>query len=1285
MTKKGVIFLHRKKFVSLAVAIIFLLTSVNFSSAAPPLQELENLRQHQKQILQPSQSLSQKHDEALEDSDVVRVAVELEKEPIIYYATLSKKDFNKLDKDLKKQIKDEIKAEQKAVKELMKQKGIKFKELESFTNVVNGFSIETTYGEAKLIKNLNNVKNVSIVNEYERPAPELVTSKDIINAREVWNNLTYTGEGTVIAIIDTGVDVNHRDMVLTNPENAKIKSTVDLTDFPGTYRTIKVPYGYNYMDKNQEILDLGPYASEHGMHVAGIAAANGDEDNGGVKGIAKEAQILAMKVFGNNPALSTTYGDIIVKAIDDSVALGADTINMSLGSTASFVDDQDLEQVAIKNAVENGIVCAVSAGNSARFGNGWDDPYTSNPDIGVVGAPGLATDSIQVASVENTHQMSKTMMYREGGLEHYIAMAVAGKFDPIDYYEGPVEYVDGGSGHPSELTNVAGKIALEVRGGLTPNFVDKISNAQKAGAIGIIVYNHQAGGEALVNMATPDDLTIPAMFIGNSGGLKLLSLQEKFVEFTDKTMLTLNPNFGKMSDFTSWGTTPDLRLKPEITAPGGAIYSTAQNNKYQSMSGTSMSAPHVAGGSSLILQRVDEEFALEGEERAKLAKNLIMSTAKPLGDKGLYNSYYGLTDYNYTSPRRQGAGTMDLLSASITPAIVVDPSTGVSKVELGEISYLSSFVVRIQNFSDKDISYKLKGTVQTDLADANYNYLESQGVYIADTVEENGPNGYWTGEFPITFSQDIVNVPANGHNDVLVTIDLSNAVDWFYNVPLEYIFPNGTFIEGFITFDDVADENPTLSIPYMGFFGEWDKAPILDDNIYDLDGNPFYGVTALAWLNEIDQTYYFLGFDALGNIDEKYISFSPNGDGVYDTVVPILSFLRNAKDFEINILDEEMNVVRELAKQTNLRKNYYDASDPYFTSYGDWGWDGTINNKLSKDGQYYYEIKAKVDYPNADWQVYTFPVKLDNTKPVIEDVVYDETENKLTVTANDNGNQIFIYELYTKGQLVSQSLDGVFDLNGVSYGMKSEVVVVDFANNSSSMTLEKVFKGINPPKADKEKPQDPQEPEIPEIPEEAKYEQPVVPKENDTTIPTVMIENPEFFEILNNNKVALSGYIKDESNIEYLKVDANIVKLDWDEINNRWNFTTEIFLEDGLHSINIEALDGAGNKISFAHKIFVDSTAPTIELIDPIPKQTKLDTLIIRAKVNDNLPSLKVYINQNIIANISPDWSYFDELNPAEYIIEYELKLNKGKNEIVIEAIDDAGNKVIKEYKINKN
>ncbi|NMR86001.1 hypothetical protein HKB06_09395, partial [Vibrio parahaemolyticus] len=121
--------------------------------------------------------------------------------------------------------------------------------------------------------------------------------------------------------------------------------------------------------------------------------------------------------------------------------------------------------------------------------------------------------------------------------------------------------------------------------------------------------------------------------------------------------------------------------------------------------------------------------------------------------------------------------------------------------------------------------------------------------------------------------------------------------------------------------------------------------------------------------------YYFLGFDALGNVDENFISFSPNNDGVYDSVVPVVSFLRNAKELEINILDEGMNVVRQLAKQNDLRKNYFDSRYPYYTSYRDWSWDGKINNKLAKDGQYYYEIKTKVGYPNADWQVYTFPVK----------------------------------------------------------------------------------------------------------------------------------------------------------------------------------------------------------------------------------------------------------------------------------------------------------------------
>ena len=57
---------------------------------------------------------------------------------------------------------------------------------------------------------------------------------------------------------------------------------------------------------------------------------------------------------------------------------------------------------------------------------------------------------------------------------------------------------------------------------------------------------------------------------------------------------------GQMSDFSSWGVTPDLKLKPEITAPGGNIYSTIPGGKYSSLSGTSMASPHMAGAAAIM-------------------------------------------------------------------------------------------------------------------------------------------------------------------------------------------------------------------------------------------------------------------------------------------------------------------------------------------------------------------------------------------------------------------------------------------------------------------------------------------------------------------------------------------------------------------------------------------------------------------------------------------------------------------------------------------------------------
>ncbi|QVY61240.1 S8 family serine peptidase [Cytobacillus gottheilii] len=1235
-TTIGGIALIRK--VSLALLIFLMVFSSAAYGAVPPKAERE------KPVTSGEKLESPEHE--YNDEDEVRIIVELDGEAAVQKAQQQGKIYSELTETEKESVeKDLIEQQNQVVNELNADKlGIEV--INNFTTVVNGFSTEVQYGKIKFIEQADRVATVHIAHEYTRPEvkPEMLYSKELVEAQRAWDEYGFKGEGMVVGVIDTGIDTEHRDMVLS--EETEETLTKDVVDgivaekgLPGKYYTEKVPYAYNYMDQNDTILDLGAEASEHGMHVSGTVGANGDEENGGLKGVAPEAQILGLKVFGNDPEMPSTYSDIYVKAIDDAIKLGVDVINMSLGSTAAFVLPEDPEQKAVERAVESGVLMAISAGNSAHFGNGFANPWPQNPDIGVSGSPGISYDSLQVASYENSYMNLDAVEYVIGeGTADAAPFLSAGSVHPNSLETKEYELAYGGLGKPEELGDVEGKFALIRRGEL--DFVTKALNAQAAGALGVIVYNNADG---YVNMASDAAITIPQLFMLKSDGDTLAAAlqagESVTIAFNGETTQAPNPTAGAMSDFTSWGVTPNLDFKPEITAPGGQILSTLQNNEYGMMSGTSMAAPHVAGGSALVLERVDNEFGLENAERVNMAKNILMNTAKTLEDKGQANDILG--QVNPYSPRRQGAGLMQLHAALATPVVVAEQATNEAKVSLKEVGDNVEFTLVAKNYSDDAVSYDVGVNVQTDLAlfgELGYaaNVLEAQALQNVG-VSVNGSE------------TAVVELAAGEEKTIKVELDLTNASVYNENasalVPAADIFTNGYFVEGFVTLTDTADVNPELSVPYVGFKGEWDKAQIVDDARWT--DTTFYGMTSL-----VDESLSFLGYSAFETgINPENIAFSPNGDGVQDQAIPVVSFLRNAKKVEYNILDSEGNKLRTIRTENHARKNYYDGGRAQEYSLSTVrGWDGQIDLKPAAEGDYQYEIRAVVDYPDAEWQSFTMPIKVDVTAPEIE-ASYDAESKEITfanVADNEGGSGVYYIDVLVDGSTV---LSGplspdteTYAVNGLTADNNLEVVVYDFAGNSTTEKLQVA---------------------------------------EDTVIPDVHVLTPEAFGTVGSKDVVVSGYVNDKSGIKELEINGELVEVVVNPTTGEHEFSTTISYEtDGVKKFDVKTVDNRDNEIAFQRTVFVDSTAPTID-VKGAPASTGKDSVEVSLEVADNFDEIRVYNNGSEI--FTNEFLEPYEMRGYEKTIEdVELALKDGKNTFVFEVTDLAGHKASKTVTIEK-
>ena len=680
--------------------------------------------------------------------------------------------------------------QQAAARSIAAETGVDMDVKYTYDLAFNGIAAEVNYLDMDAIAQADGVASVYIDPVYEavptdadEVSPNMSGSNETTGVNVVSSQ--YKGQGTVIAVIDTGLDMDHEAFQnaggLVTDENAKLSKAVlaglmqTLTingktgsDADSVYKSLKVHFAFNYADDGTLPADhSGDAQGDHGTHVAGIAAGYMVDGESKVtfSGVAPAAQLIIMKVFGANRA--GQWSDILA-AMEDAALLGADVINLSLGSPAGFSDSSSAAEENTAEVLDTltkaGVVVCASAGNeySAAYGNRYGGmSLASNPDNGIVGSPASYDESLAVASVANTTYSGQFLWVGDRKIA-FTNNATADSRNILKLIPDGQESVhkefailtDGSTmltGTADEFDQYAVSSGIEgkfvvVRRGQT--FTETVERAQDAGAIGLIVADHTEG--SLSNMAENTEVTIPAVFISKADGDFLAGRKTGTITISRAVSTEDNVGAGQMSDFSSWGVTSDLKLKPEITTPGGNIYSTRDNGTYGNMSGTSMASPNMAGLVALAKQYINEnqeKFApyinddqgkVDPNKLGDVITNLMMSSASPITDPNS-NTFY--------SPRKQGAGLANIADAAAAEAFLSVEGAPSAKLDLGDDDgktgkYTMTFTVN--SLSDTEETYTLDTTALTEkiLKDQQveyqtYHWDEAQQKYTTETVTED--------------------------------------------------------------------------------------------------------------------------------------------------------------------------------------------------------------------------------------------------------------------------------------------------------------------------------------------------------------------------------------------------------------------------------------------------------------------------------------------------------------------------------------------------------------------
>ena len=894
---------------------------------------------------------------------------------------------------------------------------------------------------------------------------------DIDENTGIYNNTSkYTGLGTVTAVLDSGFDMSHRvfardyegkedklvisktdstsELEVKNVEGGAVKladlkagQTTKGLKVKDVYYSQKIPFAYDYADKDPDVF---PYDSEHGTHVAGIIA--GDDEV--IHGIAPDTQLVLMKVFPDLDSGGKT--EDIIAALEDAVRFKVDAINMSLGTSCGFSrecdEDPDKPNVAkVYDAInDSGISLITAASNSYSAGFGGEQGNTNmvtNPDSGTVGSPSTYDAALSVASISGERSRyietsdGKMFFYNESndlqkieqnnffedfkaylkelgtpltsGKNEFTYVHVSGSGDDVCYRDFVNAYKAKNPGADTTDPEVKkqvlkGKIVLVERG--TNSFEDKAHIAAEYGAIACIIYNNIDGD---ITMSMGNKWHIPTISISRDDGRELAKKSQGSLFFDEENLA--GPF---MSDFSSWGPTPSLGIKPEITAHGGNIKSAIPGRdgdeyRYGKLSGTSMACPNLCGIVVLIRQYLKDSYGGELTEKQikNLTNQLMMSTAGIAINE----------ENNPYSPRKQGAGLADIGRTTTTKGYITVDGSDRSKLELGDDPTRSGIYTmnfNVVNMSETDLVYDFSLVGMTESVSTSDDKFVAETPHILGNtfkVEFEGGDGNVSGN-KITVNGNASGTNANEWNSVKVKVTYTLSAD-----DRKYIddrFPYGMYVEGFIKLANADSQGVSLNAPFLAFYGDWTEAPMFDKTYYEVEttahdpsisdddkvkadyyattpyGKYFYNymIPLGTYLYDIDTSKY-------GEIPatEEKIAISDTLGAIDGVSVVLAGLLRGAKQMKFTLTDKVTGEELWNHIDYNALKSFSQGGSPlpyYDYLKLDSAKVGLVNNR-----QYELKMVGSLDYgdggaANNRRNSYSFDFTFDNEAPVIREVNY---------------------------------------------------------------------------------------------------------------------------------------------------------------------------------------------------------------------------------------------------------------------------------------------------------